>query len=149
MFGGESHTTSKTPIVYVSSSVTNASDKYRLFIQEFKKELRLKTPALVLEWQDKDAPITEGFFKRNLRNVEMCTVMIAFVDGPSIGVGLEIAEALTCKKPLLCLHKEDAVVSRLLLAAPSGFPIKNYKTLDEAVDIASKFIIEHQPRLHA
>ena len=132
----------KTQIVYVASSTTNAPQEYRAFVQNFKKELRLRTSALVLEWLDQGEPLMEDFYKRNLKNVSMCHTMIAFVDQPSIGVGLEISAALRESKFLLCLTEEGVRVSRLLLAAAEmyGFPVHAYVDVEDAVQVAVDFI---------
>jgi nucleoside 2-deoxyribosyltransferase len=140
-------TREKTQIIYVASATTSATEEYRAFIQAFKQELRGKTDALILEWLDKAEPPLEEFFKRDLKNVNMCHVMIAFVDRPSVGVGLEIAEALKQGKPLLCLAEEGAKVSRLLMAASENyvFPVETYKDLSGAATVATKFIAERKP----
>ena len=136
-------------IVYVASSMTNASDEYRVYIKKFKQELRSATATVVLEWLEFDSPVVlSNFFEKDMNNVRNCSVMIAIVDEPSIGVGMEIMEAIHSKKPTLCLYRESSNVSRLLQSAQisAGFKICSYKTLNEAVGLAADFINEY--RLH-
>jgi len=133
----------KTPVIYIASSVTHASESHRKFVRDLKQELRLQTQAVVLEWVDKE-PVEklEGFFERDMKNISMSTHVVALVDMPSIGLGMEIKEALLKKKPLLCLAKERAEISRLLLAAQLtyAFKIEHYSALQEAVERVKRFI---------
>lgn len=137
---------SARPIVYVASGVTNAPDSFRDFVQDFKQKLRATTSALVLEWIERDSPaVVDDFFRRDLNNVSLCDVMIALVDEPSIGLGMEIEKAIVEKKRILCLHNEkNKVLSRLLMSAQDsvGLPISSYDSLDEAVRIVSVFITQ-------
>ena len=133
----------KTPVIYIASSVTHASESYRKFVRDLKQELRLRTQAVVLEWMDKE-PVEklEGFFERDMKNISMSSHVVALVDMPSIGLGMEIKEALLKKKPLLCLAKEGAEISRLLLAAQLSyeFKIEHYSALQETVERVKRFI---------
>ena len=135
-------------IVYVSSSVTHADAEYRAFIKNFKEELRQVAPALVIEWLDKDAPVLpDDFFKRNINNVLSCDAMIAITNEPSIGVGMEIQEAINNDKPLLCLHESGRTLSRLLKSAKLAGKIKleMYHDMDHAVVLATDFIASLTP----
>jgi hypothetical protein len=134
-------------IIYVSSSVSNASREYRDFIRRFKQELRDRTAALVIEWVEQDAALPDDFFKKNINNVHNCDAMIAITNEPSIGVGMEIQEAINNDKPLLCLHENGLTVSRLLASAKQAGKInfELYDTMDHAVDMATSFI-ESLPR---
>jgi len=135
-------------IVYVSSSVTHAPKTYRDFIKKFKQELRSATSALVIEWVDQDAPmIPDDFFRKNINNVLKCDVMVAITDEPSIGVGMEIQEAIRNKKPMLCLYEKGHTVSRLLLSAKQAGEIRleTYESLEDAVERASDFINSLSP----
>ena len=130
-------------VVYVAAGLTNASDEFSDFARTFKRNLRQSTAALVIEWIGRESPIElDDFFQRNLNNVRMCDSMIALVDEPSIGVGIEIREAMLLQKPLLCLHQENQVISRLLASAgrASEMTIRSYKNIYDAVDIAAHFI---------
>lgn len=136
-------------IVYVAASVTHAPDSLEDFVANFKKELRTATSAIVIDWVGKNSPVqVEQFYKRNLNNVRESDVMIALVDEPSIGLGMEIQEAIAMGKPLICLHHEDRTISRLLVHASDSLniPIHKYRDLNQAVEIASNFIHERASR---
>jgi hypothetical protein len=130
-------------IIYVSSSVTYASESYRDFIKRFKEELRSATSALVIEWVDQNATVLpDNFFQRNLNNVLNCDVMIAITNEPSIGVGMEIQEAIRAEKPLLCLHEKGKTISRLLVGAKKAGRVKieTYGSMEEAINLAADFV---------
>jgi nucleoside 2-deoxyribosyltransferase len=131
------------PIIYVASSVTFASEAHRRFVHAFKQELRLSTSALILEWIGKSSHLKlDDFYKRDFNNVRMCDAMIAVVDEPSIGLGMELQEAIARRKPLICLRKEGTSLSRLLVSAHDslGLQIEEYRDMPEAIAIASDFV---------
>jgi hypothetical protein len=133
-------------IVYVGSSVTNASPALTDFVRRFKRSLRASTAALIIEWIEKDSSVSfPDFFSKDLNNVRQCDAMIAIVDEPSIGLGMEICEAMRMQKPLLCLHKKDIEVSRLLVCMPlrEHYEMHAYISEEDAVRIAAEFVRTH------
>jgi|SRR6185312_12230706 len=147
MISGAFPSDASRPIVYVAGAVTHASEPFRDFVHSFKQNLRTSSSALVLEWIERDSPaIVEDFFRRDLNNVSLCDVMIALVDEPSIGLGMELEKAIIEKKRLLCLMKRGQAVSRLLMSAHESLemPLRTYNSLQEAVDIACDFISEEK-----
>jgi hypothetical protein len=81
----------------------------------------------------------------------MCDVMIAIIDEPSIGLGMEISEAIRDKKPLLCLYNRASKVSRMIEAAAKGgyLALSTYRDMHEAADIAAEFIKESVTTIEA
>lgn len=55
-----------------------------------------------------------AIFQRDMDFIENCAGMIAEVSRPSLGVGYEIATALTLWRPTLCLCEQGIFLSRLL-----------------------------------
>jgi hypothetical protein len=55
-----------------------------------------------------------AIFQRDMDFIEDCTGMVAEVSRPSLGVGYEIATALTLWRPTLCLCEQGIFLSRLL-----------------------------------
>jgi nucleoside 2-deoxyribosyltransferase len=131
-------------IVYVGAALTNASGRLKNVIPQFKQLLRDKTDTIVLRWVGMESEVDEGFYARDLGNVQMCDVMIAIVDEPSIGLGMEIAQAILERKPLLCLYKEGSTVSRMLEAAAKDghLLLQSYKEINDATEHAADFIRE-------
>jgi nucleoside 2-deoxyribosyltransferase len=66
----------------------------------------------VLEYESK-LP-AEEIFQRDMRFIENCDGMIAEVSRPSLGVGYEIAMALTLSRPTLCLCEQGTFLTRML-----------------------------------
>jgi nucleoside 2-deoxyribosyltransferase len=60
----------------------------------------------------------EEIFKRDMTFIENCDGMVAEVSRPSLGVGYEIATALSLWRPALCLCEEGIFLSRLLTGNP-------------------------------
>jgi len=56
----------------------------------------------------------EEIFNRDLQFIESCDGMIAEVSRPSLGVGYEIATALSLWRPTLCLCEQEVFLTRLL-----------------------------------
>lgn len=74
----------------------------------------------------------EEIFQRDLAFIENCGGMIAEVSRPSLGVGYEIATALTLWRPTLCLCEQGIFLSRLLTGNPHPkLQIQFYRHEDE------------------
>lgn len=56
----------------------------------------------------------EEIFNRDLQCIERCDGMIAEVSRPSLGVGYEIATALSLWRPTLCLCEQGIFLTRML-----------------------------------
>src|SRR5262245_31309560 len=124
-----------TRIIYVGGASTNASASFDRQISDFKQRLRDISSALVLEWKLEEGDGTKPeMYDRDLNNIRMCDVLIALIDEPSIGLGMEIAEAIRSRKTILCLHSPNITPSRLLQAGcQAGFlDIATYRDLDDA-----------------
>jgi len=90
--------------------------------------------------------------KQDLEWVDQATHMVALVNAPSHGVGMEIQEAILKPRlglnltPVLCLIHEDiysqlsGMITGVSDQENSEFYIKKYKTLQEAKDIVSSFL---------
>ncbi|HPC83764.1 MAG TPA: nucleoside 2-deoxyribosyltransferase [Thermoanaerobaculaceae bacterium] len=76
---------------------------------------------------------------RDLAWLAAADAVIAEVTTPSHGVGVEVAHAVHLGKPVLALHRRDAVVSRLLTGLP-GVERQTYETPAEAAQHALRFL---------
>ena len=56
----------------------------------------------------------EEIFNRDLQLLESCDGMVAEVSRPSLGVGYEIATALSLWRPTLCLCEQEIFLTRML-----------------------------------
>ncbi len=60
----------------------------------------------------------EAVFQRDMAFIESCAGMVAEVSLPSLGVGYEIATALTLWRPTLCLCEHGIFLTRMLTGNP-------------------------------
>jgi nucleoside 2-deoxyribosyltransferase len=80
-------------------------------------------------------------YRRDTAWIDECQILIAEVSTPSHGVGYEISYALDRAKPVLCLYRRGARVSKMLTGnTMAGFTISEYGDLAEALSIMRNFI---------
>ncbi len=73
-------------------------------------------------------------YHRDIAWIEECQVLVAEVSTPSHGVGYEIAYALGLGRPVLCLYRRDARVSKMITGNNSPtLRLATYTTREEAV----------------
>jgi len=73
-------------------------------------------------------------YKRDIAWIKESDVLVAEVSTPSHGVGYEIAFALNLNKPVICLHKRDTTVSKMILGNPDpNMQRFTYSTQEEAI----------------
>ncbi len=71
---------------------------------------------------------------RDTNWIQGCDVLIAEISTPSHGVGYEIGYALTLGKPVICLHRSDVTVSKMILGNQDGnLSIFSYRTIEDAL----------------
>ncbi len=64
---------------------------------------------------DQEAQLSaEAIFQRDMDFIENCDGLVAEVSRPSLGVGYEIATALTLWRPTLCLCEQSVFLTRML-----------------------------------
>ncbi len=73
-------------------------------------------------------------YERDVDWIKNCDVLIAEVSVPSHGVGYEIGYALTIGKPVLCIHKKDRKVSKMITGNPDhALTVQEYSNTGEAI----------------
>ncbi len=75
-------------------------------------------------------------FERDTDWLRACEVVVAEVSTPSHGVGFEIAYALERGKPVLCCHRADVRVSKMLTGNPS--PLAALAVYDDTTDLLAQ-----------
>jgi len=86
----------------------------------------------------------QDVYERDVNWVKNCDVLIAEVSVPSHGVGYEIAFALQAGKPVLCLHRQDRRVSKMVTGNPDpALKVKDYSTVEEAISKAKTYLLTH------
>ena len=80
-------------------------------------------------------------YERDVAWVKNCDTLIAEVSTPSHGVGYEVALALECLKPVLCLYKRGARVSKMITGnTMSTMCVQSYQTPEEALELVDQFL---------
>lgn len=73
-------------------------------------------------------------YHRDTGWIRDCDALIAEISTPSHGVGYEIGYALNLGKPVICLHRADAIVSKMILGnQDNNLFISSYRTIDDAI----------------
>ena len=96
---------------------------------------------------DPDANVTldgKSVFKTDLAEIKDADGLIVFLNEPSLGVGAEIAIALSLGKTLLPVVGHSRGFSRFVegLLEANGIAARNYATLDELSDVIQAHVIE-------
>jgi hypothetical protein len=136
----------RTTIVYVGAATTNASAAFQSHVSLFKQKLRDSGGAIILEWDASAQPhLGNSLYERDTANIRGAHIFIALLGEPSIGLGMEIAEAMRERKPVLALYPHDSNPSRLLqAAAESGYvELRPYSDINRAQAIACEFVERH------
>jgi nucleoside 2-deoxyribosyltransferase len=83
----------------------------------------------------------EEVYRRDTAWVRECEALIAEVSTPSHGVGYEIAYGLGLGKPVLCCHRADATVSRMITGnREPGMALAAYADLPGLMEAADGFL---------
>jgi nucleoside 2-deoxyribosyltransferase len=82
-------------------------------------------------------------YRRDIEWIDSCQALIAEISTPSHGVGYEIAYALSKGKPVLCCHRHDARISKMITGnSHNHLRVRPYRDLDEAVQTVQDFLVE-------
>ena len=78
--------------------------------------------------------VPQDVYERDVNWIKNCDVLIAEVSVPSHGVGYEIGYALAIQKPVLCIHKKERRLSKMITGNPDqALTIQEYSTVEEAI----------------
>ena len=76
----------------------------------------------------------EEIYTRDTGWIDGCNLLIAEVSTPSHGVGYEIGYALGLEKPVLCLHRENIAISKMITGnRDPNLTVIAYKTASDAI----------------
>ena len=82
-------------------------------------------------------------YTRDIEWIDRSHAMIAEVSTPSHGVGYEISYALSRNKPVLCLHREGARVSKMITGNNNAnISVRTYRQKDEIAPHIQKFLAQ-------
>jgi hypothetical protein len=106
--------------IYFAGAISAGRERQPLYAQmvHFLESLSLEVLSAHVARADvleQEAQLSaEDIFQRDMDFIENCAGMVAEVSRPSLGVGYEIATALTLWRPTLCLCEQGVFLSRLL-----------------------------------
>ena len=80
-------------------------------------------------------------YQRDVFWIKGCDAVVAEVSTPSHGVGYEIALALALRKPVLCLYRQSARVSKLITGNDEPtITVSSYADQAGALDLVRRFV---------
>lgn len=121
--------------VYVACTLKHATEEYKQFIAEFKKQLAERAKCTILEFVT-DPHATAGEIYQN--DIKGCVVeadvIVADLSSPSHGVGYEISTMVEAhNKPVIGVARTGSQVSGVLLGIP-GFELGFYDDMETLLD---------------
>lgn len=89
---------------------------------------------------------SDDVFKRDVRAIQECDAVVAFLNEPSHGVGAEVAMCLSWEKPLLPLLHASKTCSRFLdgLMKSHECHLSRYRTTVDLEETLRRFVLTHQ-----
>ncbi len=80
-------------------------------------------------------------YRRDIAWLSASDALIAEVSTPSHGVGYEIAYALGIGKPVLCLYRADASISKMIMGNTSpNLQLRAYREMQEVPGLIDDFL---------
>lgn len=138
--------------IYFACSITGGrqdEDDYKKIV-DFLLSQGYEVPTASLA--SKEVILLEGIVKaadvyqRDISWIRGCDILIAEVSTPSHGVGYEIGYALHLGKPVICLHQENTLVSKMITGNPDPqLQVFGYQSIDQAISFLSDQLGDHIP----
>ena len=89
----------------------------------------------VVKFSDGEKIDPKFIYKRDIKWLRSCDILVASVSEASLGVGYEIAKAEEFRKPVLCLYRGDVrKLSAMILGNPH-ITVKTYQNEEELYQI--------------
>jgi nucleoside 2-deoxyribosyltransferase len=135
--------------IYFACSITGGREEQPIYqkLVDFLLDLGHDVPtAIIAETgiEQIDAvsdPI--DIYQRDVNWIRDSHILIAEISTPSHGVGYEIGYALDLGKPVLCLHKADVKVSKMIIGNPHPkLRVESYKMWGEIERILNSYFTE-------
>ena len=141
-----------SPKIYLGCSLTQAPEDFLQGIVDLKSQIKEKyelieffSDPLSVNQQSTELEICQRIYEFDKNCVESCDLMIAEVSYPSIGLGMELAFAVTNNKPILAVAKNNAKVSRMIMGiCHPKFQFIRYDDTKEIPAILDQFIASQE-----
>lgn len=110
-------------------------------------EIRARRIGKTIQQLKEDPSPWFGIRRQDLDWVNQATHVVALVNAPSLGVGIELHEAMIKEKPILCLVREDLLpklsfmVRGITPQESPEFQLRTYQNLDQAQQHILDFLI--------
>jgi nucleoside 2-deoxyribosyltransferase len=135
--------------VYFACSIIGGRQDEEIYqrLVQLLQELGVEVPtAHIAETglEEIDAQVNApDIYHRDVAWIEESDLLVAEVSTPSHGVGYEIGYALGQGKPVLCLHRDDTLVSKMITGNPHPLlQVAGYSSAEEADRILKGFLAE-------
>ncbi|MDZ7344416.1 MAG: nucleoside 2-deoxyribosyltransferase [candidate division KSB1 bacterium] len=135
--------------IYFSGSISAGRQRQPLYAEmvRFLESLGVEVLSAHVaqpEVLDNEAALSaEMIFLRDMALIRNCHGMIAEVSMPSLGVGYEIATALSLERPVLCLCEQGIFLTRMLTGNPHPqLQIRFYRDTAEWQSTIEKFYVD-------
>lgn len=124
--------------LYVGCALTVAPPEFRAEVEQLKDRLDGRGLFEVMRFLGLEKGTPNDVFRVDMiEGVGACQLMLAVCDYPSIGLGMELLEAVKVRRiPVLAVNKAGSTVTRLLTGMGEFYPnlkFANYESLVEDV----------------
>lgn len=129
--------------VFVSHAMTGAPEAFLEEVKWVKFSLNTLKNVRVLNERATRTSDQDNVHVRDMREITRSHKLIAFVDVPSIGVGIEIQQAVIMLKPIICLHRTPkSGITRMLADAERAKMLEflHFESKEHAFLLAQKFL---------
>jgi nucleoside 2-deoxyribosyltransferase len=121
--------------IYLACALNQVPDEFTQRIQTIRSQIA--GLGEILDFVGLRPDITaQEVFDHDIHCVKSADIIIAFVDYPSLGLGIELGFALNHGKQIVALAQTDSQVTRMVTGITSPqFRLFRYIDIDEAVEI--------------
>jgi nucleoside 2-deoxyribosyltransferase len=135
--------------IYFACSITGGRQDegiYQVFVKELEA-LGCDVPtAHIAETGIEEMDAAEDpvdIYERDVSWIKECNLLVAEVSTPSHGVGFEIGYALNLGIPVVCFHRTDVTISKMILGNPNpDLQIYSYRDQEEAIRLLRQLLSE-------
>jgi len=133
--------------IYFAASIAGGR-KYLATYQQMASYMKAMGHSILTEhitspsvWHLESGLTPEQIYSRDVKWLQESDCLVAEVSNPSLGVGYEICYALTLTKPVLCLYREEVLLSRMILGnTRPGLLVRSYSDAQQWQELVARFL---------
>ena len=122
--------------MYFACALTGTSDQFQKSMNQWRDEyLAMHFEILKFAWLDgAPDPSVTNIHEHDLNRVESADIIVAMLDNPSFGVGMELQHAIQLKKPVIGFKTEGVAVSRMITDSfkENDYPLLSFQSMSKA-----------------